>query len=79
MKRNNRTRRGYKAGSARRGHDSDIRIGRFPFVGNGKAIGLGEHHDLVKVIFDKKTGQLLGADTVGIEVTEMWPRELHAI
>src|SRR5262249_50051918 len=39
----------------------DIRIGRFPFVGNGKAIALGEDQGLVKVIFDKKTGALLGA------------------
>jgi dihydrolipoamide dehydrogenase len=43
----------------------DIRVGRFPFVGNGKAIALGEDQGLVKVIFDKKTGQLLGAHMVG--------------
>src|SRR5471030_710130 len=49
----------------------DIRIGRFPFAGNGKAIALGEDHGLVKVIFDKKTGQLLGAHMVGAEVTEL--------
>ncbi len=49
----------------------DIRVGRFPFVGNGKAIALGEDHGLVKVIFDKKTGQLLGAHMVGAEVTEL--------
>jgi dihydrolipoamide dehydrogenase len=49
----------------------DIRVGRFPFVGNGKAIALGEDQGLVKVIFDKKTGQLLGAHTVGAEVTEL--------
>jgi dihydrolipoamide dehydrogenase len=49
----------------------DIRIGRFPFVGNGKAIALGEDQGLTKVIFDKKTGQLLGAHMVGPEVTEM--------
>jgi len=49
----------------------DIRIGRFPFVGNGKAIALGEDQGLVKVIFDKKTGQLLGAHMVGAEVTEL--------
>jgi len=49
----------------------DIRVGRFPFVGNGKAIALGEEQGLVKVIFDKKTGQLLGAHMVGAEVTEL--------
>jgi dihydrolipoamide dehydrogenase len=49
----------------------DIRIGRFPFAGNGKAIALGEDQGLVKVIFDKKTGQLLGAHMVGAEVTEL--------
>ncbi|MGA7150945.1 MAG: dihydrolipoyl dehydrogenase, partial [Pseudolabrys sp.] len=47
----------------------DVRVGRFPFVGNGKAIALGEDQGLVKVIFDKKTGQLLGAHMVGAEVT----------
>jgi dihydrolipoamide dehydrogenase len=49
----------------------DIRVGRFPFVGNGKAIALGEDQGLVKVIFDKRTGQLLGAHMVGAEVTEL--------
>jgi dihydrolipoamide dehydrogenase len=49
----------------------DIRVGHFPFVGNGKAIALGEDQGLVKVIFDKKTGQLLGAHMVGVEVTEL--------
>jgi len=49
----------------------DVRVGRFPFVGNGKAIALGEDQGLVKVIFDKKTGQLLGAHMVGAEVTEL--------
>jgi dihydrolipoamide dehydrogenase len=49
----------------------DIRVGRFPFLGNGKAIALGEDQGLVKVIFDKKTGQLLGAHMVGTEVTEL--------
>jgi dihydrolipoamide dehydrogenase len=49
----------------------DVRIGRFPFVGNGKAIALGEDQGLVKVIFDKKTGALLGAHMVGAEVTEL--------
>jgi dihydrolipoamide dehydrogenase len=49
----------------------DVRVGRFPFAGNGKAIALGEDQGLVKVIFDKKTGQLLGAHMVGAEVTEL--------
>src|SRR5713101_4102010 len=49
----------------------DIRVGRFPFIGNGKAIALGEDQGLVKVIFDKKTGALLGAHMVGAEVTEL--------
>jgi dihydrolipoamide dehydrogenase len=49
----------------------EIRVGRFPFVGNGKAIALGEDQGLVKVIFDKATGALLGAHMVGAEVTEL--------
>jgi dihydrolipoamide dehydrogenase len=49
----------------------EIRVGRFPFIGNGKAIALGEDQGLVKVVFDKKTGQLLGAHMVGAEVTEL--------
>jgi dihydrolipoamide dehydrogenase len=49
----------------------DIRIGRFPFRGNGKAIALGEPEGLVKTIFDKKTGRLLGAHMAGAEVTEL--------
>ncbi|MGB8894452.1 MAG: dihydrolipoyl dehydrogenase [Pseudolabrys sp.] len=49
----------------------EIRVGRFPFIGNGKAIALGEDQGLVKVIFDKRTGQLLGAHMVGAEVTEL--------
>ncbi len=51
------------------GHD--VRVGKFPFIGNGKAIALGEPDGLVKTIFDKKTGQLLGAHMVGAEVTEL--------
>ena len=51
------------------GHD--IRVGRFPFVANGKAVALGDDQGLVKTIFDKKTGQLLGAHMVGAEVTEL--------
>jgi dihydrolipoamide dehydrogenase len=49
----------------------DIKVGRFPFVGNGKAIALGEPEGLVKTIFDAKTGELLGAHMVGAEVTEL--------
>ncbi len=49
----------------------EIRVGRFPFAGNGKAIALGEDQGLIKVILDKKTGQLLGAHMVGAEVTEL--------
>ncbi|MBV9955777.1 MAG: dihydrolipoyl dehydrogenase, partial [Pseudolabrys sp.] len=49
----------------------EARVGRFPFMGNGKAIALGEDQGIVKVIFDTKTGQLLGAHMVGAEVTEL--------
>jgi dihydrolipoamide dehydrogenase len=49
----------------------DIRVGRFTFAGNGKAVALGEDQGMVKTIFDKKTGELLGAHMVGAEVTEM--------
>ena len=49
----------------------DIKVGRFPFMGNGKAIALGEAEGMVKTVFDAKTGELLGAHMVGAEVTEM--------
>lgn len=49
----------------------DIKVGRFQFMGNGKAIALGEPDGLVKTIFDAKTGELLGAHMIGAEVTEM--------
>ncbi|MFT4347261.1 dihydrolipoyl dehydrogenase [Bartonella ancashensis] len=49
----------------------DVRVGRYFFSANGKAIALGEDQGLVKTIFDKKTGQLLGAHMVGAEVTEL--------
>jgi dihydrolipoamide dehydrogenase len=49
----------------------EINVGRFPFIGNGKAIALGEAEGFVKTIFDKKSGELLGAHMVGTEVTEM--------
>ncbi len=48
-----------------------IKVGRFPFLANGKAIALGEPEGLIKTIFDAKTGQLLGAHMVGAEVTEL--------
>jgi dihydrolipoamide dehydrogenase len=51
------------------GHE--VKVGRFPFMGNGKAIALGEPDGLVKTVFDAKTGQLLGAHMVGAEVTEL--------
>ncbi|MGO4854490.1 dihydrolipoyl dehydrogenase [Phaeovulum sp. W22_SRMD_FR3] len=48
-----------------------IKVGRFPFIGNGKAIALGEAEGLIKTVFDAKTGELLGAHMVGAEVTEL--------
>ena len=51
------------------GHE--LKVGRFPFIGNGKAIAMGEPEGLIKTIFDAKTGELLGAHMVGPEVTEM--------
>ena len=48
-----------------------VKVGRFPFIGNGKAIALGEPEGLVKTVFDAKTGELLGAHMVGAEVTEL--------
>ncbi|MDJ0822447.1 MAG: dihydrolipoyl dehydrogenase [Paracoccaceae bacterium] len=49
----------------------DVKVGRFPFIGNGKAIALGEPEGMVKTVFDAKTGALLGAHMVGAEVTEL--------
>jgi dihydrolipoamide dehydrogenase len=48
-----------------------INVGRFPFIGNGKAIAIGESQGLIKTIFDKKTGEILGVHMIGAEVTEM--------
>jgi dihydrolipoamide dehydrogenase len=48
-----------------------IKVGRFPFMGNGKAIALGEAEGMIKTIFDAKTGELLGAHMIGAEVTEL--------
>ena len=56
-------------GAKQAGHD--VKVGRFPFVGNGKAIALGEPEGLVKTVFDANTGELLGAHMIGAEVTEM--------
>jgi len=49
----------------------EVRAGNFPFIGNGKAVALGEPEGMVKTVFDKKTGELLGAHMVGAEVTEL--------
>jgi len=49
----------------------EVKVGRFPFIGNGKAIALGEPEGLVKTVFDAKTGELLGAHMIGAEVTEL--------
>jgi len=57
-----------KAAKAK-GHE--VRVGKFPFIGNGKAIALGEPEGLVKTVFDAKTGELLGAHMIGAEVTEL--------
>jgi dihydrolipoamide dehydrogenase len=48
-----------------------IKVGHFPFIGNGKAIAMGEPEGMIKTIFDAKTGEMLGAHMVGAEVTEM--------
>ncbi|MHA7886807.1 dihydrolipoyl dehydrogenase [Roseicyclus sp.] len=49
----------------------DVKVGRFPFIGNGKAIALGEPEGMIKTVFDAKTGELLGAHMIGAEVTEL--------
>ncbi|MFL6767533.1 MAG: dihydrolipoyl dehydrogenase, partial [Sphingomicrobium sp.] len=51
------------------GHE--VKVGKFPFIGNGKAIALGETEGFVKTVFDAKTGELLGAHMIGAEVTEL--------
>ena len=51
------------------GHE--IKVGRFPFIGNGKAIALGEAEGMIKTVFDARTGELLGAHMIGAEVTEL--------
>jgi hypothetical protein len=54
-----------------------VKVGRFPFIGNGKAIALGEAEGIIKTVFDAKTGELLGAHMVGAEVTETDPGLHH--
>ena len=49
----------------------EVRVGRFPYIGNGKAIAMGETEGLIKTVFDAKTGELLGAHMIGAEVTEL--------
>ena len=49
----------------------DVKVGRFPFLGNGKAIALGEPEGMIKTVFDAKTGEMLGAHMIGAEVTEL--------
>ena len=58
-----------EAKARERGHE--VRVGHFPFLGNGKAIALGEPEGMVKTVFDAKTGELLGAHMIGAEVTEL--------
>ena len=57
--------------SAAKAAGRNIKVGRFPFIGNGKAIALGEPEGLVKTVFDADTGELLGAHMIGAEVTEL--------
>ncbi|MDD9907894.1 MAG: dihydrolipoyl dehydrogenase [Rhodospirillaceae bacterium] len=58
-----------EAAAKEQGHK--VKVGRFPFIGNGKAIALGEPEGIIKTVFDEKTGELLGAHMVGAEVTEL--------
>ncbi|MGQ0674569.1 MAG: dihydrolipoyl dehydrogenase [Rhodospirillales bacterium] len=57
--------------AAAKGAGRQVRVGRFPFIGNGKAIALGEPEGMVKTVFDAKSGELLGAHMIGAEVTEL--------
>jgi dihydrolipoamide dehydrogenase len=57
--------------AAARANGHEVRVGRFPYIGNGKAIALGETEGLVKTVFDATTGELLGAHMIGAEVTEL--------
>ncbi len=58
-----------ETGALAAGHQ--VRVGRFPLIGNGKAVALGEPEGLIKTVFDATTGELLGAHMIGAEVTEM--------
>jgi dihydrolipoamide dehydrogenase len=58
-----------EARAREQGHE--VKVGRFPFIGNGKAIAMGEPEGMVKVVFDARTGALLGAHMIGAEVTEL--------
>ncbi len=58
-----------EAAARQAGHE--VKVGRFPFIGNGKAIAMGEPEGMVKTVFDARTGELLGAHMIGAEVTEM--------
>jgi dihydrolipoamide dehydrogenase len=58
-----------EAAAKAKGHE--VKVGRYPFLANGKAIALGEPEGLVKTVFDAKTGELLGAHMIGAEVTEL--------
>ena len=58
-----------EAQAKERGHA--VKVGRFPFIGNGKAIALGEAEGMIKTVFDAKSGELLGAHMIGAEVTEL--------
>jgi dihydrolipoamide dehydrogenase len=58
-----------EAKAKEQGHE--VKVGRFPFIGNGKAIALGDSEGLIKTVFDAKTGELLGAHMIGAEVTEL--------
>ena len=57
--------------AAARAKGYKIKVGKFPFQGNGKAIALGDDEGMIKTIFDEKTGALLGAHMIGPEVTEL--------
>jgi dihydrolipoamide dehydrogenase len=56
---------------AARAEGREVKVGRFPYMGNGKAIALGEPEGLIKTVFDAKTGELLGAHMIGAEATEL--------
>ena len=58
-----------EAAAKEAGHE--VKVGKFPFIGNGKAIALGEPEGMIKTVFDAKTGELLGAHMIGAEVTEL--------